>query len=103
MTTGRPTSVEVTFDASGLFGTADFWGERPKAVKVQWRAGVVADGHLAVSVTAYTSTHRNHSWYDPRHFVADGLDQSPPPAWVPEAPEWFWAAAEGMDQSEASA
>jgi hypothetical protein len=95
-----PTSVEASFAASGDFGTEDFWGERPRAVSVRWRA-TATDGRVVVCVTAFTEAHRNHSWYDPAHFVANGLDSSEPPAWVPAAPEWFWAAVGAMDRSAA--
>lgn len=91
-----PTAVEVRFPASGHFGTPDFWGERPEADRVEWRVSDVGEGKIIVSVTAFTATHRNHSWYDSRFFVADGLDSSEPPSWVPAAPAWFWAAVESM-------
>ena len=91
-----PTAVEVRFPASGHFGTANFWGEVPEAVKVEWRASNVGEGKIVVCVTAFTATHRNHSWYDAGYFVADGLDSSEPPSWVPVAPDWFWMAVGAM-------
>lgn len=72
------------------------WGETIPATHVKWRADLLVPG-VVVSVTAFASvTHQNRSWFDPRFFVAQGLNSSPPPTWVPSAPSWFWAVVACM-------
>lgn len=90
-----PLCVEVTLPARGEFGTDPIYGDAYVAERVQWRANRGAGG-VVVSVTAYAANHRNKSWYDERFFVAEGLDSSTPPAWVPSAPAWFWTAGVGQ-------
>lgn len=100
--TDLPLAVEVRLPADGVLGHTDDWFRDPiVATSVDYRAH--RDQHartgepiVVVSVTAYARTGRTKSWMDPRHFVAAGLDASPPPAWVPEAPAWFWDVVANM-------
>jgi hypothetical protein len=97
-----PLSVEVALPAAGTMGHTDDWFRDPIiATRVQYRAHLGRHAHTGepitvVSVTAFSRTGRNKSWMDPRHFVATGLDASTPPAWVPDAPAWFWDAVDDM-------
>jgi hypothetical protein len=94
-------AVEVRLPADGVLGHTDDWFRDPiVATSVAYRAH--RDQHartcepiVVVSVTAYSRT-RTKSWMDPRYFVAAGLDAGPPPAWVPEAPAWFWDVVADM-------
>lgn len=92
-----PTHVEVAFtiDNPAAEVARNFWGEPIPATRVQWRANAGRKGVL-VCVTAFAETHQNRSWYDPRFFVADGLNTSARPEWIPDAPDWFWAIVETM-------
>ncbi len=90
-----PSSISVTLAASGTLDRSDFWGDALLATRVEYGA-VLSESRIVVSVTAYTDTHQNVSWYDPRYFVAAGLNEAAPPEWVPPAPDWFWPAVEQM-------
>lgn len=89
------TRVEVGLivDDTAAVIALNSWAEPILATRVQWRADAGRRG-VVVCVTAFAETHR--SWYDPRFFVAEGLNSEPPPPWVPGAPDWFWAAVKEM-------
>jgi hypothetical protein len=93
-----PVNVEVTLAATGPIGRRDGWGDEILAERVNYAVNrYLASGRIVVSVTLYSASGiHNHTWYDPRHYVADGLDAGAPPDWVPDAPEWFWNAVEDM-------
>lgn len=95
-----PTSIEVTLPvtAEGSF-IKDFFGDPIAAVKVTHRAHL-GPGGLVVSVTAFTGGHRAKTWMNPAFFVTPGLDSTPPPEWVPGAPEWFWDAVGEMEAAQ---
>lgn len=97
MTAPIPSAVEVSFNVDDLDAVIERngWAEPILATKAAWRAFRGVNG-VVVSVTALAATHQNCSWLDPRFFVADGLNSSPPPTWVPEAPAWFWAVVACM-------
>lgn len=88
--------VGLEFNDSAAVMDRDYWGDPVvAATRVQWRADLGQRG-VVVSVTAFADSHKNRSWFDPRFFVAPGLNSEPPPEWVPPAPDWFWAAVEAM-------
>lgn len=62
-----------------------------EVTKVRWMAHLGTKG-LVLCVTAFTASHQNHSWYLTAATVADGLDTSPVPDWVPDPPDWFHPA-----------
>lgn len=97
-----PLSVEVCLPADGTIGHTDDWFRDPIAATcAQWRAhrgqhAVTGEPIVVVSVTALSRAGRNKTWMDPRYFVAAGLDSSTPPAWVPDAPQWFWGVVASL-------
>lgn len=91
----QPVAVAVTLPACGPMSMTDWMGAPVVASRVQYRAHLGA-GPLVVAVTASSEGFQNESWFDPRHFVAPGLNREPVPGWVPEAPEWFWEAVAEM-------
>lgn len=75
----------------------DRWGDPVMAVTAEYRARWSEErGQVVMSVTAFAANHQNKTWMDPRGFVADGLDASELPGWVPTAPGWYLAAVAEM-------
>lgn len=94
-----PLAIEVTLPVTEGSFSSTSWGDPIPVVKVEHRA-IVGSRGLIVSVTAFTKHHACKTWVHPDYFVADGLDSSEPPGWVPAAPEWFWQAVREMEAGQ---
>ncbi|GAB3889381.1 hypothetical protein [Terrabacter terrigena] len=107
MSTTAPLRVETSLPITGdhelpsRSSRTYFYGEAPRVTDVQWRANR-SDRGVIVSVTAF-ARHENYSWYRTSPALAVGLNTTPPPAWVPAAPEWFEAVVAQMLEAVPSA